>query len=199
MAGVLRPPKGPFWSAWTGVAAGAAAVPRQRLPAGCGSSGQQLPCHLPPPAQPQAPAAGLWAGCRAGGARPTGTGVGGLGGQVALLGPGGCPGGRRQTDGVTPQSPRAWLGATREPGPPVAALSPPPRLVSPHKAASVSARQARPTMESGKKAWGGIRGPGLPTNMAHKVNRCAPTEAGWGRAEAGHQNSGIKSCNVKFF
>lgn len=39
--------------------------------------------------------------------------AGGLSGQVALSGLGGCLERMRQTDGVTLKSPRAWLGATR--------------------------------------------------------------------------------------
>lgn len=60
---------------------------------------------------------------RVGGASPEGTGVreGGLDGQVALSEPGGCLERTKQADGVTPKSPRAWLGATWSWSPPTAA------------------------------------------------------------------------------
>ena len=117
----LRPPKGPFlvsldrgWQQEQPLC-----HDRGSLGRAAGASGQQLPCHLPPPAQPQAPASACGQGAGQGGARPTGDRcVGGLGGQVALSGPGGCLEGVRQTDGVTPQSPRAWLGATGSLDPP---------------------------------------------------------------------------------
>lgn len=92
---------------------------RQRLLGrAAGASGQQLPCHLPPRPSP-GPSVGLWAGCRAGRSQAN---RGQVCGEASV---GRWPfQGRadvwrvRQTGGVTPQSPRAWLGATGSLDPP---------------------------------------------------------------------------------
>lgn len=93
------------------------------------------------------------------------TGARRLAGQAALAGPGGCLEQARQADGATLGSPQAWRRATRS--------RPPPRLSFSHKAASVSAQQAVPTMASGKPR-AGIRG---SLCRAHKANQTC-TEAG---------------------
>lgn len=120
-AGVLRQTKGTppasLDEAWQrGWARGMKGAPEH----GCrGVSSRHSLCHLPAatagPARLVASARGQGAG-QARGGRSQACGDrcvgGGLSGQVALSEPSECLEQIRQTDGVTPKSPRAWLGAT---------------------------------------------------------------------------------------
>lgn len=107
-------------------------------------------------------------------------------GRWPFQAPGGCLEQARQTDGVTPQSPRAWLGATGSQDPPPATAAPP--TAAPIKFLPIK----RPVFLPGKpcQQWslgtrrgGGTRGLGLPANTAHKVNK---TCAGQRLARARH-------------
>lgn len=131
-------------------------------------SNQRSP-HQPPaastsPPGPAASACGQGVGQgRVGGARPARDRcVGGLRGQVALSGLGGCLERVRQTDSVTPQSPRAWLGATESREPPHG--HPPPRAAPirflPIKRPVFLLGKPCQQWSLGKRRGGGIRGPG---------------------------------------
>lgn len=115
--------------------------------------------------------------------------MGGLSGQVALSGPGGCLEQARQTDGVTLQSPQAWLGATKSQDPPNVC----PPTATPIRFLPIK----RPVFLLGKPCQQRSLGKGvgvasggrvsLQTRPAHKVNEmCAPGRGQLGPAGARH-------------
>lgn len=149
-------------------------------------SSRQALCHLPAAtsrALPRPHGVCPWAGCPAspgrGGARPARTGVRRPQWAGGHFRAGRMSGASEADRRCHPEVTSGLAQGHWEPDTPQGAHPRHPDWVSPHKAASVSAQQAVPTMGSGKKTGrGGVRGlgreAGLLQTQPRKLTRRAP-------------------------